>query len=221
MSGWIKLDRDINKHWIFSDPWKFRSWIDLLLLVNHKESKANIKGKILTCKRGETLCSLDTLSKRWKVEKSKVRRFLKLLESDHMIDTVSEQVTTRITICNYDSYQQEENANETQTKRKRNGSETHLTPNKNDKNEKNNNIPTIEEFICYAIEKKPNVNTEDVRLKFHAWNDNDWVDGNGSKILNWKSKLSNSIKYFREQIPNIKSMDDQLYENVMRQINKQ
>lgn len=137
MSGWIRIDREITSHWIFKDEWKFRNWIDLLTLVNHSEQKVNIKGTVLTCKRGETLCSLDTLAKRWNCDKSKVRRFLKLLESDSMIVLKSEHITTRLTICKYDTYQGERNADETQVKHKRNASETQMTPNKNDKNENN------------------------------------------------------------------------------------
>ena len=137
MSGWIKIDREITSHWIFKDEWKFRNWIDLLTLVNHSEQKVNIKGTVLTCKRGETLCSLDTLAKRWNCDKSKVRRFLKLLESDSMIVLKSEHITTRLTICKYDTYQGERNADETQVKHERNADETQVTPNKNDKNENN------------------------------------------------------------------------------------
>jgi hypothetical protein len=54
-----------------------------------------------------------------------------------MIVTTNETKTTRITICNYASYQVERNADDTQTKRTRNADETQAEPNKNDKNEKN------------------------------------------------------------------------------------
>ena len=128
MSGWIKLNRNVVKHWIFKDEWKFKCWIDLLVSANYSENKIEIKGALLTCKRGELLYSLDSLSIRWNSNKSKVRRFLKLLESDSMIKLKSEQVTTRITICNYDSYQSERNEDETQTKHKRNEDETQTTP---------------------------------------------------------------------------------------------
>lgn len=134
--GWIKLNRDIVKHWIFKDEWKFKCWVDLLILANYSENKVEIKGILLTCKRGELLYSLESLSNRWGGNKSKVRRFLKLLESDSMIELKSEQVTTRITICNYESYQGERNANETQTKHKRNANETQTTPIKESKEEK-------------------------------------------------------------------------------------
>lgn len=133
MSTWIKLDRNVVKHWIFKDEWKFKCWIDMLVLANYSENKIEIKGMLFTCKRGELLYSLDSLSTRWGGNKSKVRRFLKLLESDSMIVLKSEQVTTRITICNYESYQGERNADETQTNRKRNADETQTTPIKESK----------------------------------------------------------------------------------------
>jgi|688.fasta_scaffold07129_10 hypothetical protein len=149
MKSWIKLDREITSHWIFEDAWKFRNWIDLLTLVNHSEQKINIKGTVLTCHRGETLCSLDTFSRRWNCDKSKVRRFLKLLEADSMIVLKSEHLTTRLTICNYDTYQGERNADETQMKRKRNADETQMTPNKNDKKEKNEKEIILDAWIDY------------------------------------------------------------------------
>lgn len=201
MSGWIRIDRNITSHWIFKDEWKFRNWIDLLTLVNHSEQKVNIKGTVLTCKRGETLCSLDTLAKRWNCDKSKVRRFLKLLESDSMIELKSEHITTRLTICKYDTYQGERNEDETQVKHKRNASETQMTPNKNDKNENKNTIPEFSEFLAYALEKKPKVNQQDLRLKYDSWKENNWcINRNGKlqPITNWKTTLLNTLPYLKE-----------------------
>jgi hypothetical protein len=201
MSGWIKLDREITSHWIFKDEWKFRNWIDLLTLVNHSEQKVNIKGTVLTCKRGETLCSLDTLARRWNCDKSKVRRFLKLLESDSMIELKSEHITTRLTICKYDTYQGERNEDETQVKHKRNASETQMTPNKNDKKENNNTIPEFSEFLAYALEKKPKINQEDLRLKYESWKESNWSTNRNGKlhpITNWKTTLLNTLPYLKE-----------------------
>lgn len=201
MSGWIKIDREITSHWIFKDEWKFRNWIDLLTLVNHSEQKVNIKGTVLTCKRGETLCSLDTLAKRWNCDKSKVRRFLKLLESDSMIELKSEHITTRLTICKYDTYQGERNADETQVTQKRNASETQTTPNKNDKKENKNTIPEFSEFLAYALEKKPKINQQDLRLKYESWKESGWsINRNGKlqPITNWKSTLLNTLPYLKE-----------------------
>jgi hypothetical protein len=201
--GWIKLNRDIVKHWIFKDEWKFKCWIDLLVLANYSENKVEIKGVLLNCKRGELLYSLESLSNRWGGNKSKVRRFLKLLESDSMIELKSEQVTTRITICNYESYQGERNADETQTKHKRNADETQTTPIKESKEEKekNNTMPSLDEFVKYALEKKPSIDIEKVKFKYEAWRLNDWQVQRNNKlqpILNWKSTLNNTIPHLGE-----------------------
>lgn len=210
MSTWIKLNRDVSKHWIFKDEWKFKCWVDLLLIANYTKSKIEIKGILLECNRGELLYSLDSLSKRWNANKSKVSRFLKLLESDSMIVVKSERVTTRITICKYDSYQGERNTDETQTKHKQNADETQTKlykeykENKEEKESKT--IPSIDEFVAYALERKPNINIENVKYKYEAWKLNGWKIQRGNKlasILNWKSSLNNTLQYLGEQENNV------------------
>lgn len=126
MSGWIKLHREINSHWIWSNSDYFKWWIDILLEVNHTQAKVLIKGKVYNCGRGEKLYSLDTWASRWGTNKSKVKRFLEMLQKDEMICVKNETQTTRITICKYDDYQENENKSETQVKRKRNASETQV-----------------------------------------------------------------------------------------------
>ena len=126
MSGWIKLHRSIKDHWLYNEKRsfsKYEAWCDILLNVNYAEAKQVIKGTVYTIKRGESIYSLDTWGKRWGWDRSKVRRFIKLLESDSMIVLKSDNTTTHLTVCNYDTYQDERNADETQVKRKLNASE--------------------------------------------------------------------------------------------------
>ena len=59
-----------------------------------------------------------------------------------MIDIQGCRKTTRITVCNYDSYQEQRQADDTQTTSKRQANDKQTTTNKNDKN--NNNIYTHE-----------------------------------------------------------------------------
>lgn len=136
MSGWIKIHRKIEGHWLYKNSKHLHWWIDILLSANYEKRKFLIKGKLIECNAGETVNSLETWAKRWGVDKTVTRRFLKLLENDSMIVLKNETVTTRITICNYESYQSIGNADETQVKRTRNASETHLTPTKEDKEDK-------------------------------------------------------------------------------------
>jgi DNA-binding transcriptional regulator YhcF (GntR family) len=126
MSGWIKIHRDINQHWIWQDANYLKWWLDILLEVNHTEGEIVIKGTVLKCGRGEKLYSLDTWASRWNTNKSKVNRFLKMLEKQNMISLKSETHTTRLKVCKYDDYQDKDSKSETQTKRKRNANETEV-----------------------------------------------------------------------------------------------
>lgn len=135
--GWISIHRELQDHWLWQEKRvfsKLEAWLDILLTVNHSEQKTMIKNRLFTVKRGESINSLDTWASRWNWNKSKVRRFLTLLESDSMVMTKSETQTTLLTVCKYDSYQDLRNANETQMKLKRNANETQTTPNNNDNN---------------------------------------------------------------------------------------
>ena len=105
--------------------------------ANIEPKKVLIKGQLLEVNRGEVIYSYETWANRWKINKSKVLRFLKMLEKDSMIVLKSETVTTRITICKYDTYQGERNDSETQVKRTRNASETQVKPTKEVKELKN------------------------------------------------------------------------------------
>lgn len=178
MIGWLKIDRAIKDHWIWKDPVKFQWWIDMLITVNFKDGKSNIGNMLIECKRGQSIMSLKEWGKRWKVDKNKVRNFFVLLEKDGMILHENMLKTTRITICNYDSYQGQENVIETQSKQKRNAIETQSNPieeSKENKEEKesNNYIPESPygdgrlHFLCREYAKQnPDKYTKEMYVHF-------------------------------------------------------
>jgi hypothetical protein len=61
----------------------------------------------------------------------------------------------------------------------------------------NKKIPSLDEFINYGLENKPNIK-EGLKLKYMSWIENDWKDGNNVKIIKWKSKLLNTIPHIKE-----------------------
>lgn len=65
---------------------------------------------------------------------------------------------------------------------------------------KDTEIPTFDMFEKYALEKKPNVNVQELKKKYDSWIMNDWHDGNGSKIVSWTSKLNNTLPYIKENV---------------------
>ena len=71
--------------------------------------------------------------------------------------------------------------------------------NKNDnKNNKEIYIPELSEFLAYAVSQVPNVIQQEVKLKYDSWVVNDWKDGNNKKIVNWKSKLNNTLPFLKK-----------------------
>lgn len=105
MNGWIKIHREITEHWIFQDAEKFKWWIDMIFLASYENNRTVIGNKIVEVKRGQLLGSLSFFMKRWGISKERVINFLRLLQSDGMINKESDKNVSIITICNYDSYQ--------------------------------------------------------------------------------------------------------------------
>ena len=114
MEGWIKLHRSMIAHWIwdFSEPDKAMAWLDLLAHARHSDGQIKIKGSVITLKRGDIAMSQITLQKRWKWSQNKVKRFLKLLEKEGMIELSTNVHTSIISICNYNKYQEDERTSE-------------------------------------------------------------------------------------------------------------
>lgn len=139
MEGWIKLHRQIRQHWVFKDADYFKAWITILTEVNHQSTKVLIEGELIECNRGQSINSLSTwvsiLGDGWTIQR--LRTFFKLLEKDKMINTEGLRKTTRLTVCNYDSYQSEQQADNKETTSNQQTANTQLTTNKNEKNEKN------------------------------------------------------------------------------------
>lgn len=133
--GYIKLFRKAQENFLYKEnrPHTRReAWEDILLMVNHAEKEVLIGNEKFLVKRGQSLRSLDSWAKHFNWSKSKVKRFFDLLKRETMIVTEDVRKSTRLTVCNYDIYQGDRNADETQMKRKR-------PTNKNDKNDNKNN----------------------------------------------------------------------------------
>lgn len=124
--GWIKLHRAIQEHWLWDDePFtRGQAFIDLLLMVNHKDKKIMFNGELIEITKGSKITSLRQLSDRWKWSTNKVKKYLEQLQKDGMINYKSDNKKTLLTIENYSVYQSQGNTEETQKKQERNTEET-------------------------------------------------------------------------------------------------
>ncbi|MCP4988673.1 MAG: hypothetical protein GY928_22270 [Colwellia sp.] len=137
--GHFKIYRKIKDHWIYQDDKKLLAWFKILFEVNHSEQPVLIKDTLFTCKEGEALKSLETwarlLGKDWSIQK--VRTFFKLLEKDNMIQLKNEKVTTRLTVCNYETYNNKQQATNKPLTSKQQATNKQLTTSNNVNNANN------------------------------------------------------------------------------------
>lgn len=79
--------------------------------------------------------------------------------------------------------------------------ESIVKENKENVNKDNNSaIPTIKEFLDYCKTIKEINFTQyefSLKTKYETWVDAKWVDGNGNKIKNWKTKIKSVIPYLK------------------------
>ncbi|MFC2488706.1 MAG: hypothetical protein ACFNVK_01170 [Prevotella sp.] len=85
MGNWIKLSRDITKHWIFQNAEYFKWWFELIAMAAWRDHKVMHDTHIFILKRGQTVSSVATLAKIWGRNPKTILRFLKLLETEGMI----------------------------------------------------------------------------------------------------------------------------------------
>lgn len=192
--GWISIHRKIQECflWENDEPFDRRSaWIDLLLLVNHEDKKTIFNGNPVIVKRGQRITSVRKLSERWAWSTKKTLSFLKLLESENMIVKESDNKKTLLTIVNYEFYQDNGNAEETQRKRKRNAEETqrkHSLPtnnnennelnNENNENNENNIIPPISPQGEWNFDKHTNLENLKHILNENLFEDTEYLNNN-------------------------------------------
>lgn len=107
-TGFIKVYRSIldNILWDKKKKSMFEAWIYILLKANWQDAKVNVGFEIVQIKRGEFLTSQDQLSKIFRWDRSTVRKFLYMIQRDNMCVLHTTKKYTKITVCNYESYQE-------------------------------------------------------------------------------------------------------------------
>ena len=99
--------RDIFEHDFFAREafTEREAWIWMIREAAWKPRKIRVGRKRCSIGRGQFATSLRFMAGKWQWPEARVRRFLKRLKVDAMIDVVSDALATQITICNYNEYQ--------------------------------------------------------------------------------------------------------------------
>lgn len=191
-NNWIKLNRSIMEHWLWSGETFSRgqAFIDLLLLAAYADHKVMSQGRMIDVKRGSMITSVRYLAGRWGWSKDKTLKFLNDLESDGIIIKESDTKRTVLTIVNYGKYQnlqyneQTQNGRKTDTERTQNGQ----TKESKESKEGKRSIfmpPTIDEVRAYCAEKNYSVDPERF-VDFYE--SKGWMVGK-TKMKDWKASV--------------------------------
>ena len=108
----------------------------MLFMASYQDSEVLVGAHIVKLRRGQFVASLNYLATRWNVNKFRVRRFLKLLESENMIVITCDKKAQQITICNYERYQDVRNDDATMAQPPCNDDATMAQLNKRNKRSK-------------------------------------------------------------------------------------
>jgi hypothetical protein len=208
--GYISIHRKIKESWIFDNSDYLKAWIVILMEVNHSDKKVLIEGELIECNRGESVNSMQTWSdvfgKRW--TRQKVRTFFKLLEKDEKVNQQGLRKTTKLSVCNYDTYQ----SNQPRDNQQVNQQPTNSQPTDNQQITTNNNVNNNNNGI-----------TKPVELKFDPkkYADNiEWIDNNlWIEWIDHKKKVKGAITE-RALKANVKTLESFGKENSYFNIEK-
>lgn len=99
--NWIKLSRSILDWEWYSDSNTFRVFIDLLLNAQYKDTR--YRGNLI--KRGQLITSVDAIKQRTGLSVQNIRTAINNLQSTGEINKQTNKHFTLVTICKYDTYQ--------------------------------------------------------------------------------------------------------------------
>lgn len=127
---YIKLARRFFQHDFWKEKREFsyaEAWLDLIQSARWKQGKGIvfINKRPVEIERGQLVASVRFLVERWNwVSNGRVLRYLDLLEKQNMIRTENGTGINIITICNYETYNSNEETDGTATEQQRNSDGT-------------------------------------------------------------------------------------------------
>jgi hypothetical protein len=183
MKGWISLHRKLLENPLLKTRQRFsrrEAWIWLLLKANYEANKFAIGSDIYQLKAGQMITSQKKLCAIFKWGNSRLRTFLKLLENDGMIRFKPTNKLTLITICNYDSYQNNKYQPTNKQKANEHQSDTNNNNNKKNKLNKEERESTFINLVCaIGLDITPNPHPDLIKDFTDYWTES---NTNGSKM---------------------------------------
>jgi len=109
LQNFLPLRREVRKHWVYQDNDYFKIWVEMLFTARFSEvpKKELYRGSLYTLNHGEFLFSRITWGERLSVKDHKIKKAIKLLNDDGMIEKIGRVGSSGATIfkiINYKKY---------------------------------------------------------------------------------------------------------------------
>ena len=104
-NGWIKLHRQLLNHWTAQEPEAMAVWVRILMLANHGPQTKIFNSCVVKINRGQLIYGRKKFSIASGVSEMKLRRILKHLADDGMINQLVTSRYSVIPVLSYDQYQ--------------------------------------------------------------------------------------------------------------------
>lgn len=150
VNGYIYLWKKITDTSFYKDSYAVHLALHLLLKVNYKDTKIVFNGQEVIIKRGEHLCGGLSLAKETGMNRSMIRRKLKLLEKVGFIYVKSTNKFSIVTICKYNDFQTVKSVSDQQLTIKRPTTDHQMTTPKEVKEDKEDkDLNTLTDFDIF------------------------------------------------------------------------
>lgn len=194
MSGWIRVQRGIIDHWVFSEADALKLWVYLLMSANYEDKSRMFNGRLTQVKRGQLIYGRHAVSQRLGISEAKLRRYIKQFIKDEMISQQTTNKYSIITITCYEKYQDvsQQTANKQPTKRQQT-----TTPKQVTINNKQFIAPSVGEVEAYCESRGNGIKGEAFVDYYEA---RGWMIGK-HKMKSWQSAVRTWENRRKEQEP--------------------
>ena len=192
--GWIRVQRAILDHWVFSEADALKLWVYLLMSANYEDKSRSFNGRLIQVKRGQLIYGRHAVSQRLGISEAKLRRYIKQFIKDEMISQQTTNKYSIITITCYDKYQ---DASQQIAGKSPTASPQSAIPKQVTSNKKQFKAPSVGEVEAYCESRGNGIKAE---AFVDYYETRGWMVGK-HKMKSWQSAVRTWENRRKEQQP--------------------
>lgn len=192
--GWIRVQRAILDHWVFSEADALKLWVYLLMSANYEDKSRSFNGRLIQVKRGQLIYGRHAVSQRLGISEAKLRRYMKQFVKDEMI---SQQRTNKYSVITITCYEKYQDASQQTTGKSPTASRQSAIPKQVTSNKKQFKAPSVGEVEAYCESRGNGIKAE---AFVDYYETRGWMVGK-HKMKSWQSAVRTWENRRKEQQP--------------------